>query len=378
VRAVTLRTQLCDLLGIDHPILQSGMRRVAGPELAAQVSNAGGLGILAGLLSKGEDLRAQIRRVRELTDRPFGVNLWLHSELRPPVDPAALPQERVAAVQETLNVFRRRLGVAESTARPAPTPDTVDEAFEMILEERVPVWSTGLGEPDAERIARCHERGIRVVVMVATVEDARRVANAGVDAIVAQGAEAGGHRSFGVKPASREEASIGTMVLVPEVVDAVGVAVIAAGGIADGRGIAAALALGASGVMLGTRFVATKESQAAAFWKQAIVESRGDQTTITDVFSGLYARTIPNAFATGYEASGAPVLPSLLQSSTAQDVYAASAAQGNRDYFPLLAGQSSGLIHDLPGAAEIVRALVAETRSAIAAAAQRAGLELKS
>jgi nitronate monooxygenase len=168
------------------------------------------------------------------------------------------------------------------------------------------------------------------------------------------------------------------MVLVPEIVDAVGVAVIAAGGIADGRGIAAALALGASGVMLGTRFVATKESQAAAFWKQAIVEARGDQTTITDVFSGLYARTIPNAFATGYEASGAPVLPSLLQSSTAQDVYAASAAQGNRDYFPLLAGQSSGLIHDLPGAAEIVRALVAETRSAIAAAAQRAGLELKS
>ena len=372
-----LRTALCDLLGIEYPILQSGMRRVAGPELAAEVSNAGGLGILAGLLAKGEDLRAQIRRVRELTDRPFGVNLWLHSELRPPVDPAALPQERVAAVQETLNVFRRRLGVAESAARPAPTPDTVDEAFEMILEERVPVWSTGLGEPDAKRIARCHERGIRVIVMVATVEDARRVANAGVDAVVAQGAEAGGHRSFGVKPASREEASVGTMVLVPEIVDAVGVPVIAAGGIADGRGIAAALALGASGVMLGTRFVATKESQAAAFWKHAIVEARGDQTTITDVFTGLYARAIPNAFATGYEASGAPVLPSLLQSSTAQDVYAASAAQGNRDYFPLLAGQSSALIHDLPGAAEVVRALVAETRSAIAAAAQRAGLELR-
>lgn len=372
-----LHTALCDLLEIEYPILQSGMRRVAGPELAAQVSNAGGLGILAGLLAKGEDLRAQIRRVRELTDRPFGVNLWLHSELRPPVDPAALPQERVAAVQETLNVFRRRLGVAESSARPAPTPDTVDEAFEMILEERVPVWSTGLGEPDVGRIARCHERGIRVIVMVATVEDARRVANAGVDAVVAQGAEAGGHRSFGVKPASREEASVGTMVLVPEIVDAVGVPVIAAGGIADGRGIAAALALGASGVMLGTRFVATKESQAAAFWKQAIVEARGDQTTITDAFTGLYARAIPNAFAADYETSGAPVLPSLLQSSTAQDVYAASAAQGNRDYFPLLAGQSSALIHDLPGAAEVVRALVAETRSAIAAAGQRAGLELR-
>ncbi|HTD51803.1 MAG TPA: nitronate monooxygenase [Thermoanaerobaculia bacterium] len=372
-----LHTQLCDLLKIEYPILQSGMRRIAGPELAAQVSNAGGLGILAGLLAKGEDLRVQIRRVRELTDRPFGVNLWLHSELRPPVDPAVLAPERVRAVQEALNVFRRRLGVAESTARPAPTPDTFDEAFEVILEERVPVFSTGLGEPDATRIARCHERGIRVLTMVATVEDARRVASAGVDAVVAQGAEAGGHRSFGVKPRSREEAAVGTMVLVPEVVDAVGVPVIAAGGIADGRGIAAALALGASGVMLGTRFVATKESQAAAFWKQAIVEARGDQTTITDVFTGLYARAIPNTFAAGYEASGAPVLPSLLQSSTAQDVYAASAAQGNRDYFPLLAGQSSGLIRDLPGAAEVVASLVAETQAALAAAAQRAGLALR-
>src|SRR5712692_2459223 len=373
-----LRTHLCDLLGIEQPILQSGMRRVAGPELAAEVSNAGGLGILAGLLAKGEDLRAQIRRVRELTDRPFGVNIWLHSELRPPVDPATLPQERVHAVQEALNVFRRRLGIAESTARPASTPDTLEEAFEVILEQRVPVWSTGLGEPDARRMTRCHEQGIRVLAMVATVDDARRVASAGVDAVVAQGAEAGGHRSFGVKPGSREEAAVGTMVLVPEVVDAVGVPVIAAGGIADGRGIAAALALGASGVMLGTRFVATKESQAAAFWKQAIVEARGDQTTITDVFTGLYARAIPNAFAAGYEASGAPVLPSLLQSSTAQDVYAASAAQGNRDYFPLLAGQSSGLIRDLPGATEVLRTLVAETRSALAAAGQRADLGVES
>src|SRR5260370_26712700 len=100
-----LHTHLCDLLGIEYPILQSGMRRVAGPELAAEVSNAGGLGILAGLLTKGEDLRAQIRRGRELTGRPLGVNLWLHSELRPPLDPAAPPQGRGDAVQETLNVF---------------------------------------------------------------------------------------------------------------------------------------------------------------------------------------------------------------------------------------------------------------------------------
>src|SRR5712691_7061320 len=101
-----LHTNLCDLLGIEYPILQSGMRRIAGPDLAAEVSNAGGLGILAGLTVSGEELRKQIHRVRELTDRPFGVNLWLHTELRPPVDPATLPAERVHAVQETLNRFR--------------------------------------------------------------------------------------------------------------------------------------------------------------------------------------------------------------------------------------------------------------------------------
>src|SRR5216684_52385 len=180
-----LHTELCDLLGIEYPILQSGMRRIAGPDLAAEVSKAGGLGILAGLLAKGEDLRAQIRRARELTDRPFGVNLWLHSGLRPPVDPATLPQERVQAVQQALNVFRRRLGIAETLARPAPTPDPIEEAFEIILEERVPVWSTGLGEPDEQRIRRCHERGARVVAMVASVEDARRVVSSGADAVVA-------------------------------------------------------------------------------------------------------------------------------------------------------------------------------------------------
>jgi len=370
-RAAAFRTPLCDLLGIEYPILQSGMGRVAGPELVAEVCRAGGLGILAGLAVKAADLRAQIGRVRELTDRPFGVNLWLHTELRPPVDASKIPEERVRAVQTTLNRFRERLNIPTTFARPSGVPDLIAEAFEIILEERVQVWSIGLGDPGPEMVRRCHERGVKVIAMVATVEDARAVAASGVDAVVAQGSEAGGHRSTWIKPASREAACVGTMVLVPQVVDAVKVPVIAAGGIADGRGVAAAIALGASGVMLGTRFVATREASVPPFWKKAIVEGRSDATTNTDVLSGLYARAIRNTLTDEYAASGAPVLPALVQANAAQDVYNAAATQGNPEYFPLIAGQSTGLIDDLPGAAEVVRSLVTEARAAMDSASRR-------
>src|SRR6266511_2661848 len=174
-----LRTSLCDLLRIEYPILQSGMGGVAGPELVAEVSRAGGLGILAGLRLSADQLRTGIRRVRELTDRPFGVNLWLHTQIRPPVDPATLPDETVHHVQGVLNGFRTQLGIPPTTSRPAPVPDVIDEAFEVILEEQVPVWSIGLGNPGRDMVARCRERGVKVIAMVATVDDARAVAATG-------------------------------------------------------------------------------------------------------------------------------------------------------------------------------------------------------
>ena len=366
-----LRTSLCDLLEIQYPILQSGMGGVAGPELVAEVSRAGGLGILAALRLTGDQLRAGIRRVRELTDRPFGVNLWLHTQIRPPVDPATLAEDAVRQVQGALNAFRGRLGLPATTARPAPVPDLVDEAFAVILEERVPVWSIGLGNPGRDMVARCRERGVKVIAMVATVDDARAVAASGVDAVVAQGGEAGGHRSTWVKPASRDLAQVGGMSLIPQIVDAVDLPVIAAGGIADGRGIAAALALGAVGALLGTRFVATRDSAAAEFWKKAILERDSEATTVTDAFTGLYARVLKNAFTDGYAASGTSVLPALVQSSAAQDIYAAATRQQNSEYFPMHAGQSVGMIHDLPGAAEVVETLVRETRAALRALGER-------
>jgi nitronate monooxygenase len=361
-----LRTSLCDLLGIEHPILQSGMGRIAGPELVAEVSGSGGLGILAGLRLSADDLRAQIRRVRELTDRPFGVNLWLHEDLQPPKLPGDLPAETVQSVQRVLNGFRDRLDLPQVNDAPAPIPDVIDDAIQVVLDERVPVWSIGLGNPGPDLVERCHQRRIAVMAMVATVEDARTVADAGVDVIVAQGAEAGGHRSTWKKRASSTEAAIGTMALVPQVVDAVRQQVVAAGGIADGRGLVASLALGATGVMFGTRFVACRESMAPPMYKEALLRSGSGDTTVTDAFSGLYARAVRNRFARDYDASGAPVLPSLLQSSAADDVYRASAAKGDPEYFPMWSGQSVGLISDLPSAAEIVASIVREAERAMA------------
>jgi nitronate monooxygenase len=366
-----LRTALCDLLGIEYPIVQSGMGGTAGPELVAEVSRAGGLGIIAGLNLTPDELRARIRRVRELTDRPFGVNLWLHTEIMPPADPATVPDGSLLAVQQVLNAARETLGLGPTTARPARAPDLIPSALEVVLEERVPVFSVGLGDPGTALVSRCHARDVKVIAMVATVDDARQVAHAGVDAVVAQGGEAGGHRSTWVKRASREEAAIGGLALIPQVVDAVGVPVIAAGGIADGRGLVAALALGAAGVLLGTRFVATRESAAPEFYKKAVLERGSDSTTITDAWTGLWARTFRTAHTEAYAASGAPVLPPLVQARAAQDVYAAAAAQEKPDYYPMHVGQSVGLVHDLPGAAEVVAAIVREARVVLDALAKR-------
>ncbi|PYR33079.1 MAG: nitronate monooxygenase [Acidobacteria bacterium] len=355
-------SSLCRSLKITYPILQSGMGRVAGPDLVGAVARAGGLGILAGLNLTPDDLRGQIRRVRELTTGTFGVNLWLHPDLHPPIDPSSVPVADVEAATAALNRARLAIGLRESVAPPLQRPDTIDDAFNVILDERVPVWSIGLGLPAADMLSRCHDRGVQVMVMVANVDDARTAADLGVDFIVAQGVEAGGHRSTWRAKAA---ADVGTLALVPEVVDAVRVPVIAAGGIADGRGLVAALALGAAGVLMGTRFVATRESMAPEFWKQRILAAASDQTIVTTAFTGLRARVLRSQFAQDYAASGAPVLPGLLQAALEQDIWAAASKENRPDYFPLYAGQSVGVIRDLPGAGDVVGAIVAEAKSTL-------------
>ncbi|MCI0349537.1 MAG: nitronate monooxygenase [Acidobacteriales bacterium] len=365
------RTALCDLLGIEYPIIQAGMSGVATPELVAAVSGAGGLGILSGTLLPIDELRNRIRQVRNLTDKPFGVNLVLHTHLRTPADVSLIPENTVRAAQEALNRFRDKLGLKKTLERPARIPDLLDAAFEVIIEERVPVFSIGLGNPAPEMVAHCHQHGIKVIAMVTTVDDARQVAASGVDALVAQGSEAGGHRSTWVKRESKEAANIGTLALVPQIVDAVKVPVIAAGGITDGRGLLSAIALGASGVMIGTRFIATRESGAPEFYKRALLERSSDTTTVTDVFTGMYARVLRSTFTQEYAASGAPVLPPFFQFLAGMDINNAAIAQKNGEYFPMYAGQGVGSFHDTPGAAEIVQTLVREGQEVIKGLSQR-------
>ncbi len=166
-------------------------------------------------------------------------------------------------------------------------------------------------------VSRCHARGMKVMAMVTTVDDARTLEHHGVDVLVAQGSEAGGHRSIWVKRPTHELAAIGTLALVPQIVDAVRAPVIAAGGIADGRGLVAALALGAVGVLLGTRFVATREAGVPEFQKKALLEAEAEATTMTDAITGLWARYLRNMYTSEYAASGAPVFPALVQSRAA-------------------------------------------------------------
>jgi nitronate monooxygenase len=348
---------LCSALGIEHPIIQSGMSRVAGPELVAAVSGAGGLGILAALRLEPHELRAQVRRIRELTSAPFGVNLWLHPSVVRPLAPESIDPARLASAQRTLNTIRAGLGLPASSALPPAFPALVELNLQVILDERVPVFSVGLGNPGREMVARCHDRGIRVMAMATNVADASDVAAAGVDFVVAQGLEAGGHRSNWSASAAGEA---GTMVIVPRIADAVRLPVIAAGGIADGRGAAAALALGAAGVMLGTRFIATRESIAPPFFKQAVLAAGPGDTLVSSAFTGLPMRVLRNRFTEEY--GDAPVLPPMLQSGSAEDVFKAAAQRADPRDASMPAGESAGLIDDLPSAADVVRAIAADLK----------------
>jgi nitronate monooxygenase len=257
-----------------------------------------------------------------------------------------------------LRRIRERLGLPAEPPSQAREPATVGEALEIALAARVPVISFAMGSP-APYVERAHAAGAVVVATATTVGEAEEVAAAGADVVVAQGSEAGGHRSTFAPGKGDELPLVGTMALVPAVVDAVRVPVLAAGGIMDGRGIVAALALGAVGVQVGTRFLLATESGAPPSYRRQLVEADETGTVVTDVYSGRPARGLRNAFARTFQESGARPLPYPRQGAAAADIYRASLADDG-EWATLFAGQGLRLARREQPAAEIVRELVAE------------------
>jgi nitronate monooxygenase len=330
-------TTLCHLLGIRYPIIQAPM---AGgwttPELVAAVSNAGGFGVLAGARVSPETLRVDIQATKALTNRPFGVNFLLA-----PPEPGNRDVETVQPCRLDGRISRFHPRRCRSSSRSSSR-------------RGVSVLSTALGDP-GDLIERTHARGMLVISMVTTVEEAVRVAERGADVVVAQGAEAGGHRSTFELGSGGEVPLVGTMALVPQVVDAVDVPVVAAGGISDGRGLLAVLALGAAGALMGTRFLLARESGAHPAYRKRLLDATEEDTLVTRAFTGRPARGLRNRFVEEYLSDGPEPLAWPLQSVAAGDIYGASQAADNEALSLLLAGQGLRMLkkHD-QGAAEIV------------------------
>jgi len=327
-----VRTALADRLGIEHAIVQAPM---AGgwttPALVAAVSEAGGLGTLAAGRISPDQLRQQIADTRARTRRPFGVNF--------PIAPPMPETDDDPRARELLAEIRARLGL------PAPPPVagafvSVEEGIEIALAAGVPVISLAMGSP-AEWSARVHAAGALLVAAATTVADARELVQAGADVIVAQGAEAGGHRSLLAPGVPRPVPLVGTMALVPAIVDAVRVPVLAAGGIMDGRGVVAALALGAAGVQLGTRFLLATESGAPPSYRRRLLAAIDTDTVVTAVYTGRPARGLRNAFIDAFERAGVGPLGWPRMGAAALDIFRASEA-ADGEWTPLLAGQGAG------------------------------------
>jgi len=301
-----LRTPLCDLLGIEYPILLAGMGGVSMAPLVASVSNAGCLGIMGAAHLSPDDLRAEIRKTQALTKKPFAVDLL------------------------------------------APLPQMILPYLPVLYDEGVTIFVAGLAVPEAQ-VPEMKRHGLTIMVMTGKVAHAKRAESAGADLVAAQGTEAGGHTG-----------EIGTLALVPQVVDAVKIPVVAAGGIVDGRGVVAALALGAQGAIIGTRFIATPEATAAPAYRQAIAAAEQDQTIRTRCYSGKPLRSLRNPYILEHEADPSKMrrFPEQLMISTQRDVMAYwDRADPEKTCMP--AGQGVGAFRDIKPAAEVFADIVA-------------------
>ncbi|RAK64289.1 NAD(P)H-dependent flavin oxidoreductase [Phenylobacterium kunshanense] len=313
---MTLHTPLCDLLGVKHPIMLAGMGGVSYAELAAAVSNAGGYGVL-GMAGRGPDfIREQMRQVRKLTDKPFGVDLL------------------------------------------AASPESLIESVDVIISEGASSFVAGLGVP-MPILEKLKKAGLKVMVVCGAVKHAVKAEQAGCDAVICQGGEGGGHTGL-----------VGTMPLVAQAVEAVKVPVVAAGGLYDGRGLAAALSLGAVGVWMGTRFIASAEAHAGQMYRDTIVEATDEDTVRTRCYSGKPMRVKKNPYVEDWEGRPQDIKPFPFQAMHSSQAGVMGGIGGqieglDADKSCFAMGQSAGGVHDVLPAAEIVARIMSEAEAAI-------------
>jgi len=373
----TLRTAFCDRVGIEYPIVLAGMGPVAGigapvatAELAAAVSNAGGLGVMGGVAYSPDVLRAEIRKIRSLTSKPFGVDLLLAPNFLVPrrSGPAAsapradrLPKSHVEAIER----IAASLGIELKQAPPdaggmgdwvKPGKSWAGAQVEVLLDEEVPVFASGLGTP-RQFAEALHANGTTILSLVGTVKAARQVAADGADYVVAQGTEAGGHTG-----------KIGTLALLAQVIEAVApMAVIAAGGVASGRALAGVLALGAEAAWCGTAFLVSEEANQPALQKQRILAAAAEDTVVTRLYSGKTMRNISNPLIEAWEREGLQALPMGAQGALIRDLQYSIEQAGRHELLMNAAGQASGMLTKQRPAAEILAEMVAEAAEMLGA-----------
>lgn len=307
------KNPVCELLGIEYPVIQGGMAWIADAQLAAAVSNAGGLGLIAAMNSNGEQLRAQIREAKKLTDKPFGVNLMLMSPF-------------------------------------------IDEAVNVVCEEGVSVVTTGAGNP-AKYMEQLKAANVKVICVVASVALAVMVERMGACAVVAEGCESGGHVG-----------ETTTMALVPQVVDAVSIPVIAAGGIADGRGMAAAYMLGAKAVQMGTRFLTAKECNVHANYKEKVLAAKDRDTIVTGKSLGHPVRALKNRMTREFQKKeNDPATTQEELESMGAGALRRAALEGDVKYGSCMCGQIAGLVNSENTCAEIITGICSEAEALMGA-----------
>ena len=335
------------LFHLRYPIIQAPMAGASTPEMAAAVSNAGGLGSLAAAYSTPQQIREMVARTRQLTDQPFNVNLFA-------IEFPPAPED-VSAALALVAPFYQELGLGEPTRPFAGT--TFTEQAEVLLELEIPVFSFTFGVPSPAIMQAFKTKGTQIIGTATTVAEGMILEKAGVDAIVAQGSEAGAHRGTFHHPF--EQAMVSTMALVPQLARSVSVPVIASGGIMNGQGIRAALELGASAVQLGTAFLVCPESSIPECYKQAVQNATDDSTQITRAFSGRPARGIRNRFMLAGESQPEAVLAFPWQNNLTRPMRNAAAKANNPEMLSLWAGQAASLARPMK-AADLVKILASE------------------